>query len=257
MKQIIIVTVLTLALYANTTAQTNATNWTAQDCNSNSHTLFNELDNGKIIVMAWVMPCGSCVNGAKAAYNVVQSYATSNPGKVLFYIADDMGDATCTQLTNWITTNNIGDINKMTIFSNSGNLIKESDFGGSGMPHVVVMAGNDHKIFFNKLNANANDPTGIQAAVSSAFAALNVDGIEQVKFAITPNPVSTNISITSDKAIEKITILSVAGQVIKEEIYPAGKMNPTLNFSGVASGVYTIWIIDIEGKSGIQKIVKE
>ena len=41
-----------------TFAQT-ATDFTANDCAGTSHHLFAELDAGKIIVAAFVMPCGS------------------------------------------------------------------------------------------------------------------------------------------------------------------------------------------------------
>ena len=225
MKKFITTTAMVIAATC-AIAQTNATNWTAPDCNSTSHTLFNELDNGKIIVFAWVMPCGSCVGPSTTAYNVVQSFATSNPGQVLFYLADDLGDASCSTLTSWINSNSIGNTANMTIFSNSGNVISEANFGGTGMPHIVVMGGTDHKIYFNKKNSQAN-------------------------------PVNENLSVSYTKAIKKITVTAVNGQVVKEETYATGKMNPSINISQAASGMYMIKITDIDDKTGIQKIVKQ
>ena len=69
--------------------QTNATDFDATDCDGNAHNLFSELDSGKIIVIAWVMPCGPCGTHSLPAYVSALSYSTSHPGKVLFYMADD------------------------------------------------------------------------------------------------------------------------------------------------------------------------
>jgi len=83
-------------------AQTNASNWTATDCSGSTHTLFTELDNRKIVVMAWVMPCASCIDGAKAAYNAVQAFNATSAGSAVLYVIDDMGDNDCVSLNNWV-----------------------------------------------------------------------------------------------------------------------------------------------------------
>ena len=135
--------------------QTTATNWTANDCDGVSHTLFNTLDSGKIVVLTWIMPCGMCDAGAKQAYDAAQSFATSHPGKVAYYLIDDFGNTSCAQIATFATSNNIGPAN-LTMFDNTGIPIDEDDYGGSGMPHVAVI-GPDHQIYFNKLNGQAAD----------------------------------------------------------------------------------------------------
>lgn len=37
-------------------SQTTATNFTVDDCNGVTHDLFTELDEGKVVIIAWVMP---------------------------------------------------------------------------------------------------------------------------------------------------------------------------------------------------------
>ena len=258
MKRIFTTAFIALAAFTYSHAQT-ATNWTAQDCNSASHTLFTDLDAGKVVVMVWVMPCASCVNGATAAYNAAQSFASAYPGKVVYYLADDMGDASCSTLNTWITSNSIGNLSNMTVFSNAGNVIKESDFGGSGMPHVAVIGGGaQHKIYFNKMNSAANDQTGITTAIASAIAGA---GVEQtttaVRFSVAPNPAKENITVNYTNPIKKITIMTVTGQVLKTEDFGTGRINPTITLSRLANGVYTIKITDTYDQTGIQKIVKE
>lgn len=258
MKQVIFTIVLIINSLGFINAQTTATNWTAQDCNSVNHTLFNALDSGKAVVMVWVMPCGSCVNGAKAAYNAAQSFASRKPGKVLYYIADDMGDASCSTLNTWITSNSIGSLSNMTVFSNAGNVINENDFGGTGMPHVVVMGGTDHKVYYNTKNAATNDLAGITNAIDSVFAGLNVTNLENSnRFSVSPNPVTTSFTINHSEPVKNITVTSVTGQLVKEETFSKGKMNPVINIAGIAAGVYTVKVTDMEGQTCMQKIVKE
>lgn len=259
MKQIIATAALMLASIGAINAQTTATNWTAQDCSSNSHTLFTDLNNGKIVVMVWVMPCGSCISGAKAAYNAAQSFATSHPGKVLYYLADDIGDATCTDLNTWITTNSIGTLSNMSVFSNAGNVIDEANFGGGGMPHVVVMGGTDHKIYYNKMNSATNDLAGITGAINYAISVTS--GVGKVSnnavFTVSPNPVSEKLTINYSKPVQSVEVTSLNGTIVKQEKFTAGKTNPTIKLSGVANGIYIVKVQDMEGNVGTQKIVKE
>eukprot|EP01012_Entosiphon_sulcatum_P032461 TRINITY_DN41284_c0_g1_i1.p1 TRINITY_DN41284_c0_g1~~TRINITY_DN41284_c0_g1_i1.p1 ORF type:complete len:258 (-),score=52.50 TRINITY_DN41284_c0_g1_i1:283-1056(-) len=257
MKKFFIAASLMLATSASF-AQTNATDWTATDCSSTSHNLFTDLNSGKIVVMVWVMPCGSCINGATAAYNAYQSFATSNPGKVVYYLSDDMGDASCTDLNTWITSNSIGTLSNMTVFSNAGNVINENDFGGSGMPHVVVMGGTDHKIYYNKKNSATNDLSGITAAVNSALKATAVSNVANtIRFSASPNPATNTISINYGKAVKSISITALNGQVVKELSMGNGKVNPVINTADLSAGIYTIRITDAEGKTGFTKFIKE
>src|SRR4051812_44992003 len=101
-----------------------ATNFNANDCNGNNHDLFSELNSGKIIVLFWVMPCGACIGPALTGYNTVQGYQSSNPNTVSFYLVDDVGDISCSTLTNWSNTNGMTSCAR---FSNS--IIDMNDYG--------------------------------------------------------------------------------------------------------------------------------
>lgn len=257
MKKLIL-SISLLAAVTAANAQTYATNWTATDCNSVSHTLFNTLDSGKIIVFVWVMPCASCKNGAKAAYDAVQSFATSNPGKVRMYLADDLGDASCSTLSNWVATNSVGSPANMTIFSNAGNVIDENDFGGTGMPHVIVMGGTDHKIYYNKKGSLTNDLTGITAAVNTAMSALSVgEATNDAKFSVLPNPANDVITVEGLTNIAKIEVVSVSGKTVRTEKVAAGRTSAQLSLSGLAAGMYLVKATDINGNTSIQKLVKQ
>ncbi len=258
MKKVITSIALMLAA-AISNGQTTATNWTATDCNGLSHTLFSQLDSGKVIVFAWVMPCGSCVNPSKTAYTAVQSFAASNPGKVRFYLADDLGDASCSTLSSWVTSNSIGSTANMKIFSNSGNVIDENDFGGSGMPHIIVMGGTSHQIYFNKKNSAANDAAGITSAINTAISATTsiASFSKKISFTVSPNPTTGSLSVQYGKAVTHVTVTSITGQVILDQEYPKGKMNPGIDASRYSDGIYMVKITDADGETGIQKVVKQ
>lgn len=247
--------VFTLAALCSMTAvhaQTTAPDFTATDCSSTSHSLYTELNAGKVVVITWVMPCGSCVNGGKAAQNAVQSFATSNPGKVVYWMIDDFGDTPCPSLSSWASSNGI---TAPVLFGNAGNQADENDFGGTGMPHVVVIAP-DKTILLNKKNGAANDETGIKSAISQAIA-LNVAEIDAKQITIAPNPATNEVRIAYDKAITAIKVVTPMGQTVAEHNYTSRTLNPSINLSGLATGIYKVLITDIEGKRGIAQIVKQ
>src|ERR1017187_11001668 len=100
MKKILYILIALMFVITISKAQT-ATDFTATDCNSNSHNLFSELNAGKVIVMDWVMPCINCVAPSLSTSNVVQRYQTTYPGRVQLYLIKDIGTTTCTTLTSW------------------------------------------------------------------------------------------------------------------------------------------------------------
>ncbi|MCD6064184.1 MAG: hypothetical protein K0R82_2095 [Flavipsychrobacter sp.] len=231
-------------------AQTIATNFTATDCNSASHTLFDKLDAGKTIVMVWVMPCGACDAATKNAYNAVQNYSAGHPGKVEYYLISDYGDDNCTDLQTYATAQGL-DPAEISIFDNTGKVIDQANYGGNGMPHVVVASGTDHKIWYNEKNGSA---AGIVDALNKATSVNDI--AQQLSFSMNPNPVTNVLEIKYARTIGKVSILSVTGQLVKEFTFEGGKQNPTINMSKIPAGNYMIRVQDTDGRSGLQQIVK-
>ncbi len=231
-------------------AQTTATDFTATDCNSVSHNLFTELNAGKVVVMVWVDPCASCISDAIASYNAVQSFATSNPGKVLYWFSDDIGNTPCSSLSAWATTNSIGPAN-MTTFGNVGLTIDEANYGGTGMPHVVVMGGNNHHIFYNQRNGS-NDGVAITNAITQALSSTAVAAVTNNNegLQVFPNPGDgiINIKYTNNTYSQaRIGIYNVSGSLVQDIVVTnqqpgtnAIQINPD---ASLADGVYYIKII--------------
>lgn len=156
---------LLLVFYFNLSFSQFATNFSCNDCNDNKHDLFNELDSGYIIVLDWVMPCISCIAPSKTAYNIIQSYSDSFPGKIRMYICDDLADTYCPSIVSWADNNGMP---KTIKFSN--NIIRMEDYGLPGMPKIVILGNKSHYVYFNEVDFEAGNITKIQTALNDAIA---------------------------------------------------------------------------------------
>lgn len=223
-------------------AQT-AVDFTANDCSSTNHNLFTELDAGKIIVLCWVMPCGSCTAPALSAYTEVQNYAISNPGVVKFYVVDDYANTSCATLTSWSNTNGI--MAPDAIFSNSS--IDMADYGTVGMPKTVILGGVSHAVLFNQ--NNSLQVNNFNAAIAGALStnAIVEPANYNMELVISPNPSLNNVTkITytlNDLAIIQIDLVNSLGQKVKSiinEKQQIGEHEILLNTVSIPSGIYTV-----------------
>jgi hypothetical protein len=166
-----------------------ATDFTANDCSGTSHHLFSELEAGKVIVVSFVMPCGSCISPSLSAKSTVNTYATSHPGKVVFYLSDDDAGTSCATLTSWAASNGLS---AGPLFSTTS--FVQTQYGTPAMPKVVVLGGSNHHVYFtedNSLNA-----TNLQAAINAALASTAVKQVENegIQLSIFPNPATGKLS---------------------------------------------------------------
>ncbi len=233
MKKYLLIPLILLCVFTITIGQTNATDFTATDCNGQNHNLFTDLNNGKIVVLVWVMPCSGCISDALSAHDAVQYFSATYPGKVLYYLIDDVGNTNCATLSSWAGINGIGA--KTTSFSNVGTPISENDYGGSGMPHVVVIGGTDHKVFLNIKNG-ANNEKAIQSAITQA---LNVTATNEMTNEL--NEVSIYPTIAKDMLTVNYSLLN-ASIVTYNIIDQQGKILMTNSIPKQAHGKYTMTI---------------
>lgn len=221
-----------------------ATDFTADDCTGNTHYFFNELNSGKVIVLNWVMPCITCIPASISAYSIVQSFSISNPGTVLQYIIDDDGGQSCATLLNW--TNSTG-IEPDAVFQNSGGTeINEADYGGNGMPHIVVV-GPDHTIYFNGLNGAANDSIGITNAINQALLATGINkNYPGHGFSTSMNPSSEILSVNynSPSGNFSLEIINVLGHVVTRSDFknPGGIQKIKMSASAFVNGIYFVQV---------------
>jgi hypothetical protein len=256
MKKLLLITFAFLMEAQLIQAQT-ATNFNCNDCAATNHDLYAELDAGKVVVISWVMPCSSCVGPSLAAYNEVLSYANPN---IVFYLADDYANTSCTSLTNWANTNGMTSCNAK--FSNSA--VKMSDYGSAGMPKVVVLGGASHTIYYNQNNPNITQ-TDIHNAIEAAITA-NVTGIKEnyinnFQLSLFPNPVKdkkTVLTYTLNSNEEvSIDIYNSIGELVKSVIkgeHTPGKYEQSIDLAPISAGTYFIKV-NMGHKSDVLKFV--
>ena len=238
-------------------AQTPA-NFNGNDCSGNNHDLYAELASGKVIVVAWVMPCGSCLGPTLTASNVVQSYASSNPGQVLLYVADDAANTACSSINSWVNSNGI---TANATFSNSS--VVESNYGTGGMPKIVVFGGGASPVtFFNQNGSAAGNSTNLQNAINSALATGVNDPASTVNsINLFPNPANTTsiISFTSQNGNEgNVAVYDQLGQKVIDAYsgaFVAGENKFEFNTAELANGIYFIRVNDAEASRTIKIVV--
>jgi hypothetical protein len=256
MKKAFLILFTAFASFAN--AQT-ATNFTVDDCNNVNHDLFTELDAGKVVVLCWVMPCGSCIATAATDANIAQSYAGTYPGRVKFYLTDDSGNTPCSSLTSWASTNGI-----VPDASFSNGAISMYDYGGPGMPKTVVLGGTSHQVFY--MIDGAVDNHDLQVAINSALAATGVNennspvsGVSLFPNPVKNSPVTLSYSLSENNAVT-ISVFNVFGEKVKsfsEGNEAAGKHEVNLDLSALSNGIYFIRTEAGESSSVLKFIVAE
>jgi len=194
------------------------------------------------------MPCGSCIPDPLAAYYVVDSYVNSHPGKVLFYLADDYANTSCSSLNAWA-----GNLD-MTCTTFSDANVKMSDYGTPGMPKIVVLAGTNHKVFFNKNSSSQ----GIGTAIDQALASVGIDEneVSNIEVSVFPNPAQDLLNvqfILSQSSEVDLEIVDISGasvmQLVTEDQKEIGDYNIQVNISALSSGYF----IKATTETGIQK----
>jgi hypothetical protein len=241
MKRTLLIFSMLLGAIASN-GQTYATDFNALDCSGNPHQLFAELDQGKVIVIAWVMPCASCIGDALDAYVAANSYSTSHPGRVLYYLVDDEANTSCPTLTSW--GNNYG-ITNCPKFSDAS--ISMFDYGGYGMPKIVVVGGTHHQIYFSK-----NESTqGINQAIDKALIGENTVGMvenenSRIELNAFPNPANTALSLTytlNQSSLVKLDVFDATGKLLSstdEERKEIGQHQEEFNTNSFNNGLYFI-----------------
>lgn len=242
MKNLFTAFCIAATIYAG--AQTTATNFTCNDCQGNSHDLFTELDTGCVVVIDWVMPCNTCIPPSVTAYNIVQSYQSTYPGRVKFYVVDDYANTTCVSLTNWTITNNMPGT---TTFSNAS--ISMTDYGTAGMPKIVVLGGEYHKVYYNQNGTGSS--TLLQEAIDSALGetGFHENGVNANSLKAYPVPAGNSLSLNFTSEVNGdaiVNIYGVDGKLVRpgeQKTVAQGNNTIEISTAELAAGMYSIEVI--------------
>lgn len=231
-----------LLIGSSITLGQTASDFTANDCGGTSHHLFSELDSGFVVVISFVMPCGTCIGPTQSAFTAVQDYAGTHPGKVRFYLADDFGNTPCGTLTSWANNNGMGGVTTL-----SHQEVTETPYGSGGMPKIVVLGGWDHKVHFVQ-NGGLNT-TNFKNAINTALTLSSVPESEtktDFQLKVFPNPAIDDISVhyvLSRSAPVNVEIYNMVGVLVKEHSLPIqepGEQIAGIGIADLSDGVYLV-----------------
>jgi len=239
MKKILLLLILIQMTSSHLISQTNATDFNANDCDGTAHHLFSELDAGKIIVIAWVMPCATCITDPLSAFYDVQSYASSHPGQVIFYMADDYANTVCSSLESWAANNGMANCTK---FSDAA--VNMGDYGQPGMPKIVVLGGTDHKIYYNQNSASQGIDMAIDQALND-ITSINSRTDLNLNISTFPNPTDNILNLkyhldqSSQVNIEIYNILGAKVSSFKTDHQTStGDHLEKINVANLKNGTY-------------------
>jgi Secretion system C-terminal sorting domain len=244
-KNVILCLTLLLFISTATYAQTVAQDWTKTDCDGKTHSLFSDLDNGKVVMIQFDMM--NCIYCTKAAYNtdqIYKDYQVSNPGKLIMYSMGYDNNTTCDLMKNWVSTNKFS----FSIIEKCPDDV--AYYGGMGMPTIVILGGRDHKVFYNKQGYSTSDNAVIKDSINAALVKAGIADVSPVfsGLKLYPNPSSqiTNLVYTlSNQAPVSIEVIDLLGQkslsVLNENQQP-GPQQVEINTSLLRDGMYFVRI---------------
>jgi hypothetical protein len=217
-----------------------ATDFTANDCTGTPHTLFTELDAGKVVVLCWVMPCPTCIDGSSTVSSTVAEIAHPD---LVFYLVDDYGNSTCADLETWTSTNGVS---PTAIFDNAGVVIQMDDYGIPAMFKAVVLGGADHHVFLVMDDGISEGPE-LKDSIYSALGILSSnENLSKDGFKVYPNPAKSSVQLEyflSSSENVSLDILSTDGKILNTIDFgeqSAGKKNHTLSLEGLTNGLYFV-----------------
>lgn len=154
-----------LALLAvNVNGQATAMDFQQDDCQGSSHHLFTELDAGKVTILEFVMlNCAPCIVGTNALQGITAEYEISHPGRVQIYSFGFLNSYTCEQIVAWKNDNSYSH----AVFNNGEDQV--AYYGGMGMPTIVVVGNNEHKVFYKSIGYTPAIDDDIREALDSAL----------------------------------------------------------------------------------------
>lgn len=226
--------------------RTVASDFTMNDCNGQMHNLFTELNGGNVIIMEFFHTCSSCISAANDIKPMYQNLVAQYGNKVRFFVLPSDDDYSCTQVMNWVSTNNFSSI---VVPFDSG-ATQMAYYGGSGMPTIAVVAGSSHKVLFTQLGLAPSDTTIIGDSIRHFFNPTGL-GIQNKNsntnyIQVYPNPASNNFNLsfdTKEAGTFKVQLTNIVGQTVvelAEEKLQVGNWNQTIPINSLPDGIYFI-----------------
>lgn len=207
-------------------AQTTAVDFSADDCDGNSHQLFSELEAGDVVILELVMMgCQPCVTAAQSlTTNVLPN--VSDPTRVKLYSIGFSNSVTCAQMNNWKSTNGF----THTVFAGMSNLT--TYYGGMGMPTIAIVGGVNHGVYYSELGHSNGDNPAILAAIEAALSGVGMEETTTTSVVIHPNPAEDVLNFDRG-AWTQARILDLQGREVMNVKINTSKLDVAVLQSGM------------------------
>jgi hypothetical protein len=236
-------------------SQTTAMDFTQDECEGNPHHLYTELDAGKVVILEYVMlNCAPCILGTQALESITKPYQSSHPGRVQIYSFGFLNSYTCEQITAWKNDQEFSH----AVFNNGEEQV--AYYGGMGMPTIVVVGTNEHKVFYKSIGYLPSMDDAIRAALDSALL-YNPTGVYEIisrdRLHVYPTVFSDRIHIEAGKELagSEVQIIDTFGKVVLSGELP-GSGSLALASGNLSKGVYFARIVGIKGISEGVKLIR-
>lgn len=257
MKKILFtLTAILLTLISLTKAQTTAMDFTQADCDGVDHQLYSELDAGNVIILEYMMlNCAPCVTGTQAMEAIMKPYELSHPGRVHLYSFAFLNSYTCEQIIQWKRDFNFNH----PAFSEGEAQV--AYYGGMGMPTLVVVGTNEHKVFYKSIGYTPEVDASIREALDSAllYTPSGIDDkIPGSKFKVYPTVFNDRLYVETSEAGagSELVISDIFGrQVLNSYVSESGRAN--IGVSMLPKGIYFARLKDNNGFSDGIKLIRQ
>lgn len=258
MKKLILISIALMFVITISKAQT-VMQLKGVDCNGTSHDLLADLDAGKAVLLHFFMPsCGSCIPPAQKIQKMANGILAKYPKMITAYAMPYNNSTTCSYASTWVSSNGLSLYKPY----DSG-AMQVANYGGFGMPTVVLLGGKDHKILFSTLSFSTSDTTKMKSAILGLLnGTLGISDLQNSvsSFNVYPNPANGLISIqvvlkeSSNLIIEVTDILGKQVAIIIEENQSPGTFTKQFNTALLPNGNYVVRL-RVNGRTTTQKLI--
>ena len=237
-------------------AQEFAADFTQTDCKGVEHHFYSELDEGKVIILDFVMlGCSPCFWATRELDTIIASYADSHPGRLAIYSFSYDSSFTCEQMYAWRAEGGFTDV---VLFTRGNELV--SYYGGIGMPTIVVTGSSLHKVFYNGFGYDPSDNPLIISAIDNALiyeqSGTN-DLLTGSNIKIYPTLFTDRIIIDTEGSLpgSQVIIYDGSGRKIISSLIPTDGLL-SIPAASLSKGIYFALIKSGNRLTGSAKLIK-
>lgn len=250
MKKIVLLSFilgLFIAQNAISIAQTTAYDFQGNDCNGNPVHLFQDLDDGKAVILIYYMPnCGSCPPVAHDLQTMGNNINADYPGRVKAYSFPYQDITDCAYSASWVVDNNLP---LFTPMNNGATAL--AYYGEFAMPTVVLLGGNNHDVMMVLDQGwDVSDTIAMRDSIIGYFT-TDINEVNSVvtSLDIFPNPTSNIVNIEfnlEEESNVSFEIVDLTGRIVYSESKgkkEKGMVKKELSVDQIPNGTYFLNIL--------------